>query len=118
MSDEQNAAVVDRLVKAYNAGDMEAFLGCFTDSPKMYSFPETLTFDGVEAIRSEYGDQFSKGYRNDPSGRIVIGRHVVEKAHVTSGEGGGGMDFLTIYSVENGKIARVDFLFAEVTAQA
>lgn len=117
MSDEQNTAAVDRLVQAYNAGDIEAFLGCFSETPKLYRFPDTLVFDGRDAMRAEYEQQFANGSRNDPSGRIVVGRHVAEKAHVTSRDGGGGMEFLTIYTVEDGKIARVDFLFAEVAAE-
>ena len=111
MSDPGIEQAVDRLVEAYNAGDMEAFLGCFTDAPRFYRFPGELVFDGREAIRAEYEQQFAAGCKNQPSGRIVVGRHVAEKAHVTFG--GGEMEFLTIYTVENGKIARGDFLFAE-----
>jgi hypothetical protein len=95
---------------------MEAFLGCFTEEPKLYRFPGDLTFDGREAIRAEYERQFASGCRNRPSGRLVVGRHVAEKAHVTFGDG--GMEFLTIYTVEDGKIARVDFLFAEAQASS
>jgi uncharacterized protein (TIGR02246 family) len=116
MSDAQVTAVVDRLVQAYNAGDMEAFLGCFSDEPKLYRFPNTLTLDGREAIRAEYEVQFANGCRNGPSGRIVVGRHVAERAHVTFGEGA-SMEFMTIYTVEDDRISRVDFLFAEAAAE-
>ena len=118
MTDEQNAAVVDRLVEAYNAGEIEAFLGCFGDAPKIYRFPDTLAFDGVDAIRAEYTQQFAKGYKNQPSDRIAVGRHVAARERVTNGQSGGETDFLTIYTVEDGKIVRVDFLGAEVAAQA
>ncbi len=116
MSDEANAAAVERLVQAYNAGDLEGFLGCFGPEPKIHCFPDTLAFDGVEAIREEYGRQFQKGYRSEVSDRVVVGRHVAERERVSMGEGSGTTDFLTIYTVEDGKIARVDFLGAEVAA--
>ena len=115
MSDEQNAAVVDQLVQAYNAGDMDAFLACFAESAKIFRGRDDVAFDGKAAIRAEYAQQFSKGYKNTPSDRIVVGRHVAAKERVSAGAGG-ETDFLTIYTVENGMIARVDFLGAEVTA--
>jgi hypothetical protein len=118
MSDEQNAAVIDRLVQAYNAGDMEAFLGCFADGAKIFRGRDQVAFDGKEAIRAEYQPQFDKGFRNAPGDRIVVGRHVAERERVSTGQGGGETDFLTIYTVENGAITRVDFLGAEVTAQS
>ena len=117
MSDQDNAAVVDRLVEAYNAGNIDAFLACFGEAPKVYRFPDTVAFDGVEALRAEYEQQFSKGYKNAPSDRIVVGRHVAQKERVSSGQSG-ETDFLTIYTVEDGRIVRVDFLGAEVAAQA
>jgi len=116
--DEQNAAVVDRLVQAYNAGDMDAFLGCFADEAKIYRGRETVAFDGKQAIRAEYAQQFEKGYKNNPGERIVVGRHIAARERVTAGEGGGETDFLTIYTVEDGRITRVDFLGAEVAAQS
>jgi uncharacterized protein (TIGR02246 family) len=116
MSDEQNAAVVDQLVQAYNAGDMDAFLACFAEGARIFRGRDDVAFDGKEAIRAEYAQQFSKGYKNTPSDRIVVGRHVAAKERVSAGSGG-ETDFLTIYTVEGGKIARVDFLGAEVTAR-
>ena len=117
MSDQQNAAVVDRLVQAYNAGDMDAFLGCFANGAKIFRGRDEVAFDGKEAIRAEYEQQFSKGYKNNPGDRIVVGRHIAERERVTGGDGGGETDFLTIYTVENDRIVRVDFLGAEVTAK-
>ncbi|MBW3560547.1 MAG: nuclear transport factor 2 family protein [Proteobacteria bacterium] len=118
MSDEQTAAVVDRLVQAYNVGDMDAFLGCFADGAKIFRGRDEVAFDGKEAIRAEYEQQFSKGYQNNPGERIVVGRHIAERERVTGGQGGGETDFLTIYTVEDGMIVRVDFLGAEVTAKS
>ena len=115
---EDTAAVVDRLVQAYNAGDLEAFLGCFGSSPRIHRFPDTVAFDGLEAIGAEYEQQLRKGYRNEVSDRIVVGRHLAQRERVTPGEGSGATDFLTIYTVEDGKIARVDFLGAEVAASS
>lgn len=117
MSDEQNAAVIDRLVVAYNAGDMDGFLGCFADGAKIYRGREEVAFDGKDAIRAEYQPQFDKGYKNNPSDRIVVGRHIAERERVSAG-GSGETDFLTIYTVENGAVTRVDFLGAEVAARA
>lgn len=118
MSDEQNAAVVDRLVQAYNAGDMDAFLGCFADGAKIYRGRVEVAFDGKDAIRAQYQEQFNKGYRNTPSDRIVVGSHVAEKEQVSFGEDGGETDFLIIYTVEDDRVTQVEVRGAEVTAQS
>jgi len=112
VSDQQTAAVIDRLVQAYNAGDMEAFLGCFAEGAKIYRGRETVAFDGKDAIRTEYQTHFEQGFRNNPSDRIVVGRHVAARERVTAGQGG-EMDYLAVYTVEDGAITRVDFLGAE-----
>lgn len=117
MSDEQNTAAVDRLVQAYNAGEMDAFLACFADGARIFRGRDDVAFDGKDAIRQEYASQFEKGFKNNPGERIVVGRHVAARERVTAGQGG-ETDFLAIYTVENGLIARVDFLGAEVAAKA
>jgi hypothetical protein len=118
MSDEQTTAAVDRLVQAYNAGEMDAFLACFADGARIFRGRDEVAFDGKDAIRQEYAPQFEKGFKNNPGERITVGRHVAAKERVTAGQGGGETDFLAIYTVEDGLIARVDFLGAEVAAKA
>ena len=116
MTDQANIAVVDRLVEAYNAGDLEAFSSCFSETARIYRFPDTLLQDGVQAIRSQYRAPLEQEYRTDVSERIVVGGHVVERERVTR-PGGEPTEYLTIYTVQDGKIARVDFLGAEAAAR-
>ncbi len=117
MSDAQNAAVIDRLVAAYNSGDIEAFTGCFAPDAKIYRFPDTLLQDGVQAIRSQYKAPLEQEYRTEVSERIVVGGHVVERERVTR-PGGEPTEYLTIYTVQNDAITRVDFLGAEAQARS
>lgn len=116
MTDQANAAVIDRLVEAYNAGDMEGFIGCFAPDARIYRFPDTLLHDGLSAIRTQYRAPLEQEYRTEVSERIVVGGHVVERERVTR-PGGEPTEYLTIYTVVDGKIVRVDFLGAEAVAQ-
>jgi putative hydrolase of HD superfamily len=115
VTDQTNAAVIDRLVEAYNAGDMEGFIDCFAPDARIYRFPDTLLHDGLSAIRTQYRAPLEQEYRTEVSERIVVGGHVVERERVTR-PGGEPTEYLTIYTIADGRITRVDFLGAEAVA--
>lgn len=52
--------IVQQQVEAYNNKDLEAFLSFYSDTVKIYSFPNQLDIDGKEAMRKSYTSFFNK----------------------------------------------------------
>src|SRR3954470_20889263 len=50
--------VVQEQVEAYNRHDIEAFLKTYSAEIKVFDFPDTLRFSGLEAMRERYGKLF------------------------------------------------------------
>ena len=109
------AAVVDQVVEAYNAGDINRFLACFTEGVRVVRDRDTTVAVGRAAMRALYQPQFDAGSRTELAGRVAVGRHVADQARVTA-PGEGPADYLIIYTVEGDLVARVDFLGAEAQA--
>jgi len=72
-------------LNAYNARDLEAFLGCYAEDAQIEDGDGNLVMAGREATRT-----FCEGlFRQSPEphcelrARIAVGRFVVEEEHVT-----------------------------------
>jgi uncharacterized protein (TIGR02246 family) len=110
-------AVIDRLVEAYNSGDADRFLACFAEDARMYRDDGVPACDGLEAFRAFYQPQFDAGSKTEVVGRVSVGRHVADRARV-SAAGEAPAYYLTIYTLDNERVVRVDFLGAEAQAKA
>ena len=103
--------VVQEQVEAYNHHDIEAFLKTYSPEVKVFDFPETLRFSGLEAMRERYG----KLFKSDPAPtvkiakRMVQGNHVIDHEEVSRGAER-QLTAVAIYRVEGGKITAVWFL--------
>jgi uncharacterized protein (TIGR02246 family) len=108
-------AVIDRLVEAYNAQDVEALAACFAEGAQIHRYPGVLLQDGREAIRADYAKLFADApeNRNEVVQRIVVGAHVADQSRLRRTPEATPTDLLTIYTVENKLIVRVDYLSAE-----
>jgi enamine deaminase RidA (YjgF/YER057c/UK114 family) len=62
-ADHDIGALVDAQVSAYNAHDLDRFLSFFTEDSQFYDFPNTLRFEGREAVRARYGAMFEANPR-------------------------------------------------------
>lgn len=98
---------------AYNAHDMEAFLACYADDVKIYSYPDTLICEGREAMRTRYTTRFSDPYtfayvqKRTAMGNTVLDHEFV-RANLALGVG--VLQVMAIYQIEGGKIAEVRFI--------
>jgi len=54
-----STAVVDSQVAAYNAHDLDAFLGCYSADVTIRDGHCQTLMSGIDAVRTEYGDWFS-----------------------------------------------------------
>ncbi|MEL0642702.1 hypothetical protein V6260_19350, partial [Pseudoalteromonas aliena] len=68
-------AVVEQLVKAYNARNIEEFLRGYDENVEFYLFPNEVLFKGKEKLIERYGLMFKilKCIHSSPIKRIVHG---------------------------------------------
>ncbi len=107
-------ALAQAQLDAYNARDMDAFVACYAKDVKVYSYPDTLMFEGHEAMRARYTTRFE-----DPllyayvAKRTVMGKTVLDHEYVRASLplGPGVLQVMAIYQIEDGKIAEVRFIY-------
>ena len=113
---DEIAYPVQMQLEAYNARDIDAFMGWWADGCQYYAFPGTLLADGAAAVRERHVERFKEP---DLFGRlltrIVVGNVVVDHETVQRNfpDGRGEVDVVCIYEVEGGKIAKAWFKMGE-----
>ncbi len=98
-------------LNAYNSRDIDAFLAPYSDSVRIYSFPNTLIMQGKEAMRKQYSGMFNnvKELHCKLVNRIVEGNTVIDQESVTD-FGNKPVTAIAIYKIVNDKIAEVYFI--------
>ena len=78
---------IERQVSAYNAGDLEGFLLCFSEDVVVEDEDGNVVSTGRDALRATYGqllaEQPDREYKIPT--RIRVGSWVVDEEHVTGG---------------------------------
>ncbi|MDO5977764.1 nuclear transport factor 2 family protein [Flavivirga spongiicola] len=103
-------SIVNKQLEAYNKGDIDAFVATYSSNIKLYRYPNNLTSEGHEAIRSEYASFFKKAPDLNAQivNRMVLGNKVIDNEKVTFN--GNTFYAIAIYEVQNGKITKVTFI--------
>ncbi len=98
-------------LNAYNARNIDAFLEPYSDSVRIYGFPDKLLMQGKAAMRQQYSGMFErvKELHCQLVNRIVQGDTVIDQESVT-GFGDKPLKAIAIYKIKNGKIAEVYFI--------
>lgn len=102
-------ALAEEQLKGYNNRDIEAFLKPYAKNVKVYTFPNTLNYEGIDEMRKRYTPFFE----NTPDlhckvlKRIVNGNKVIDEEYVTAN--GNNFKAVAIYEITNGKISSVYF---------
>lgn len=98
-------------LNAYNSRNIDAFLEPYSDSVRIYGFPDKLLMQGKEAMRKQYSGMFDrvKELHCQLVNRIVQGDTVIDQESVT-GFGDRPLKAIAIYKIRNGKIAEVYFI--------
>jgi len=106
-----SSELIQRQLDAYNKQDIEAFLQCFADDAMLASLNGGVTHTGLEAIRKRHEDLFFQFPKNHARlvNRIDLGSTVIDHEDVSRGPGGERFQVAAIYTIRDGKIARVDF---------
>ncbi len=110
--EQKNIALAEAQLKAYNARDIEAFLVPYSDTVKVYAYPNQLYYQGKETMRKVYTEMFA----NLPDlhctlvNRIAMGSTVIDQEEVYIQEGQPNINAIAIYKMQGDKIVEVTFI--------
>ena len=106
-----NVDLVQAQLDAYNAQDLDAYCAFFADHIVVADLNGQVTTEGNEAYRARYAAAFEKFPQNKVEllNRMVCGSTVIDHEKVIRAPGGETFEILAIYTLADGKIARVDF---------
>ncbi len=104
--------LAQRQLNAYNAKDLEAFLDCYSDSVKIYNYPNKLQYQGIDKMEKVYTQFFNNApnVHCELMNRIVKGNVVIDREKITGIPGKKPLHAVAIYKVANGKITEVTFI--------
>jgi uncharacterized protein (TIGR02246 family) len=103
--------VVAAQLDAYNAQDLDAFCALFAEDCVIADFNGAVTQTGLAAVRERYARLFAQYPENRARivNRIAVGDIVVDLEDITR-SAAEHFTAAAIYTVRNGRIARVDFV--------
>jgi len=104
--------LAEQQLQAYNKRDIEAFLAPYSDSVKIYEFPDKLMYKGKETMRKSYAEMF-KGFPDlhcTLKSRIEIGNTVIDEEKVLLRKNAPLLHAVAIYKIAYGKIQEVYFI--------
>ncbi|MCI4666594.1 MAG: nuclear transport factor 2 family protein [Bacteroidia bacterium] len=103
---------VQTQLDAYNTGNIDLFLSAYSDSVKIYNYPDQLKYQGKENMREPYGKMFKelKFLHCRLVNRMVMGNKVLDHEFVTFQKDSKPVQVIAIYTVQNGKITEVRFM--------
>lgn len=98
-------------LNAYNLGDIESFLDVYSDTVKVYGFPDNFRYQGKEKMRANYASFFKStpDLHCELINRIVLGNTVVDQELVTGLGSDREIRAIAIYKISDGKIQEVYF---------
>ncbi|TMP70782.1 hypothetical protein CWB76_09100 [Pseudoalteromonas sp. S1609] len=112
----ESLAVVEQLVNAYNARNIEEFIRMYDEDVEFYIFPNELLFKGKEKLIARYGIMFKKlkCLHSSPIKRIVHGDIVIDhELSETCSTDANVIDkrseLISSYQIKDGKVVRVLF---------
>jgi hypothetical protein len=111
------AELAQTQLDAYNAQDLDAFCAVFSDDVCVADLNGAVTLEGLSAYRARYAKLFADFPENRVVllGRIAVGDVVVDHERVLRSASAEPFEVAAIYTVRDGKIARVDFVKATPT---
>ena len=96
---------------AYNAQDLDAYAAFFADDVIVGDYNGVVAQRSFAQLRERYVKTFAQFPENKAEliNRVVVGNTVVEHERVVRSPGGETFEVICIYTLADGKIARVDF---------
>ncbi len=105
-------SVVQAQLDAYNIQDLDAHCACFADDVVVADLNGAENLHGIAAYRERYRGVFAQFPQNrvELLARLAAGNVVVDHEKVMRSPEGPTFEVLAIYTLRDGKIARVDFV--------
>jgi hypothetical protein len=103
---------VQTQLDAYNTGDLELFLSAYSDTVRIYNFPDELRSSGKESMRKGYGGMFERleDLQCRLVNRTVMGDRVIDHESVIFNKEDPPTEVIAIYRVADGLIQEVWFM--------
>ncbi len=110
--DHDSVRVAAAQLEAYNAQDLDAFCSFFADDIVVADLNGAENLHGMEAYRARYAGVFGQHPENrvELLGRLAVRNVVVDHEKVMRSPDAAPFEVLAIYTLRDGKIARVDFV--------
>lgn len=110
------AALIQRQLDAYNAKDIDGWLGTYAPDAKQFSLHGACLAEGHAQMRERIAVRFTEpDLHARLLSRVVMANIVVDHERVTRNfaQGKGEMEMLCIYEIEQGLIQKASFSFSE-----
>jgi hypothetical protein len=106
-----NVDLVQAQLEAYNAQDLDAYCAFFAEGVVVADLNGAVTTQGLAAYRTKYDGVFKQFPQNKVEllNRVAVGATVIDHEKVIRSPGGDTFEVIAIYTLADGKIARVDF---------
>lgn len=105
------ADLVQAQLDAYNAQDVERFCAVYADDCVLASYNGDVLAEGLAAIRARHVNLFATHPQNKAKlvNRIAFANTVIDHEDVERAPGGERFEVAAIYTIKDGRIARVEF---------
>jgi hypothetical protein len=109
MTPEQLA---EHQLQGYNERNINKFLEAYSDSVKVYMFPDKLLYTGKDKMKSGYEGMFAStpDLHCTLKSRMVLGNTVIDEERVLLNKSRPLLEAIAIYKVAAGKIQEVYFI--------
>jgi hypothetical protein len=98
--------VVDRVIAAVNARDLESFVACYAEDATIEDGYDRVGVRGRDELRERYGSIFERfpALQVEPGWRTIVGEFVIQEETVAGR--GDHTRHVAVYLVRDGVIAR------------
>lgn len=112
MTPEQLA---EHQLQGYNERNVTKFLEAYSDSVKVYTFPDKLMYQGKDKMKRGYEGMFSSmpDLHCTLKSRMVLGNTVIDEERVVFNKNKPVVEAIAIYKIAGGKIQEVYFISKE-----
>lgn len=107
--------LADLQLKGYNERNIDLFLEAYSDSVKVYAFPDKLMYTGKQTMRTNYAGMFTnlKDLHCTIKSRMVLDNTVIDEERVLIRKDQPLLEAIAIYKIAAGKIQEVYFIMKD-----
>lgn len=104
--------LADLQLTGYNERNIDKFLQAYSDSVRVFNFPNTLLYKGKPTMRQNYSSMFEQlpDLHCTLKSRVVIGNTIIDEEQVRFRKDQPELHAVAIYKIAHGKIQEVYFI--------